>query len=177
MVTRKNGIATHQLSSVTLDDKGDEREEENDPTPTEKAQPESAAPIFCRLCQNTLNEQEVSRTLRGSTAEPVLCDACLHPVAQAPQSTGKRKRASHPQSEPSAKRVRLKTTTDNADGLEILKQSLSFEMNEQENRATRQLFETLKRTNIRIKQTLYKAAGQSGSKRTAHILRQGLCVL
>ena len=49
-----------------------------------------------------------------------------------------------------------KTTTDSAEALEILKQSLSFEMNEQENKAARQLFETLKRTNIRIKQTLYK---------------------
>ena len=215
MVTRKNGIATHQLSPVTMDDKGDEREEENDRPPTEKAQPESAVPISCQRCQNTLNEQEVSRILIGSTVESVLCDACLHPLAQAPQSagkgkaarnrarpakvegrhmqppqktprlpdkgpeagrplwdytiqtlaareapsekrTGKRKQASHPPSEPSAKRVRLKTTTDSAEALEILKQSLSFEMNEQENKAARQLFETLKRTNIRIKQTLYK---------------------
>ena len=76
--------------------------------------------------------------------------------APSEKRTGKRKQASHPQSEPSAKRVRLKTTTESADPLEILKQSLSFEMNEQENRAARQLFETLKRTNIRIKQTLYK---------------------
>ena len=147
------GIATHQLSFVTLNDKGDEREEENDPPPTKKAQPESAAPISCRWCQNTLNEQEVSRILRGSTAEPVLCDACLHSLAQAPQSagkgkaagkrarpaqaegrhmplwdytiqpqaareapsekrTGKRKQDSHPQSEPSAKRLRLKITSD-----------------------------------------------------------------
>ena len=219
IVTRKNGIATHQLSFVTLDDKGDEREGENDPPPTEKAQPESAVPISCQRCQNTLNEQESSRILRESTAEPVLCDTCLYSVAQALQSTGKRKttrkaarkrarpvqaevghmqpppktprlsdkgpeegrplrdytiqtqaageepsenrtgkrkQASHPQSEPSAKRVRLKTTTESAEALEILKQSLSFEMNEQENRAARQLFETLKRTNIRIKQTLYK---------------------
>ena len=76
--------------------------------------------------------------------------------APSEKRTGKRKQASHPQSEPSAKRIRLKTTTDSAEALEILKQSLSFEMNEQENRAARQLFETLKRTNIRIKQTLYK---------------------
>ena len=219
MLTRKNGITTHQLSFVTLNDKGDEREEENDPPPTEKAQPESAVPISCQRCQNTLNEQEVSRILRGSTAEPVFCDACLHSVAQAPQGigkrkatrkaarkrarpaqaedghvqpqqkiprlsdkgpeegrptwdytiqtqatreapsekrTGKRKQVRHPQSEPSAKKVKLKTAADSAEALEILKQSLSFEMNEQENRAARQLFETLKRTNIRIKQTLYK---------------------
>ena len=205
MVTRKNGITTHQLSSVALNDKGDEREEENDPPPTEKVQPESAAPIPCWRCQNTLNEQELSRTLRGRTAaEPVLCDACLHPVAQAPKSTGKRKaarkrarpaqaedghmhpqqkiprlsdkgpeegrplrdytiqtqaakeapsekrtgkrkQASHPQSEPSAKRVRLKTTTESADPLEILKQSLSFEMNEQENRASKTTLRNLKK--------------------------------
>ena len=153
---------------------------------TEKAQPKSAAPIPCWRCQNTLNEQEMSRILRGSTAEPVLCDTCLHSVAQASQSTGKRKaarkrtrpvqaegghmplwdytiqtqaareapsekrtgkrkQARHPQSELSAKRVRLKTAADSAEALEILKQSLSFKMNEQENRAARQLFETLKR--------------------------------
>ena len=76
--------------------------------------------------------------------------------APSEKRTGKRKQASHSQSEPSAKRIRLKTTTDSAEALEILKQSLSFEMNEQENKAARQLFETLKRTNIRIKQTLYK---------------------
>ena len=91
MVTRKNGIASHQLSSVTLDDKGDEREEENDPPPTKKAQPESVVPISCQRCQNTLNEQEMSRILIGSTVESVLCDACLHSVAQAPQDIGKRK--------------------------------------------------------------------------------------
>ena len=91
MVTRKNGIASHQLSPVTLDDKGDEREEDNDPPPIEKAHPEFAATISCRLCQKTLNEQEVSRILRGSTAESVLCDACLHSVAQASQRTGKGK--------------------------------------------------------------------------------------
>ena len=76
--------------------------------------------------------------------------------ASSEKRTGKRKQASHPQSELSAKRVRLKTTIDSAEALEILKQHLSFEMNQRENRAARQLFETLKRTNIRIKQTLYK---------------------
>ena len=80
---------SHALSSHT----GDERED--DPPPTKKARSEPADPIACSQCQKTLNEQEVTRVLGGSTAESVLCDDCLHSASQTlPQETsGKRKAA------------------------------------------------------------------------------------
>ena len=89
-------LSSHILSSHILSShKGDERGDE--PPPAKKARLEPADSIFCSLCQNTLNEQEVTRVLRGSTAEPVVCDVCLHSASQAlPQAlsqeiTGKRK--------------------------------------------------------------------------------------
>ena len=98
--SRQNGADFHHPSAVLSSHilsshKGGERGDE--PPPAKKARLEPADSIFCSLCQNTLNEQEVTRVLRGSTAEPVVCDVCLHSASQAlPQAlpqeiTGKRK--------------------------------------------------------------------------------------
>ena len=80
-------LSSHILSSHKGHERGDE------PPPAKKARLEPADSIFCSLCQNTLNEQEVTRVLRGSTAEPVVCDVCLHSASQAlpHEITGKRK--------------------------------------------------------------------------------------
>ena len=100
---------SHALSSHT----GDERDD--DPPPTKKARSEPVDPIACSRCQKTLNEQEVTRVLQGSTAEPVICDDCLHSASQTlPQETsGKRKatrkRARSDQAAPEPKRSRKRT--------------------------------------------------------------------
>ena len=111
--TRQNGAdyhytshaPSHALSSHT----GDERDD--DPPPTKKARSEPVDPIACSQCQKILNEQEVTRVLGGSTAEPVVCDDCF-PASQAfPQETsGKRKatrkRVRSDQAAPEPKRSR-----------------------------------------------------------------------
>ena len=125
-----DGEAFHHSSPAASSDKRDEREKgEDSPPPAEKALPEPAVSIICNLCQKTLNEQEVARVLQ-STAEPVVCDACLLSLPQgtsgkrkvarkraqsnlaAPESkrsksqAEKRKQSSSRQRRPTAKRVR-----------------------------------------------------------------------
>ena len=89
---RQSGIDLHHTPPASSGHKEDEREEDNLP-PAKKAQPESAAPVACSLCQTTFSEQEMTRVLQGSKAEPVVCDACLHTASQTlPKKTsGKRK--------------------------------------------------------------------------------------
>ena len=109
--TRQNGADCHHTSHATSSYKGDKREDD-DPPPTKKARPEPVDPIACSRCRKTLNEQEVTRVLRGSTAESVICDDCLHSASQTlPQETsGKRKatrkRVRSDQAAPEPKRSR-----------------------------------------------------------------------
>ncbi len=126
-----DGETFHHLPPAVSSDNGDEREEgDGTPPPAKKARMEPAASVTCSLCQKTLNEQEVARVLQ-STAEPVVCDACLLSLPQgtsgkrkaarkraqsdlaAPESkrsksqTEKRKQSSSRQRKPAARRVRL----------------------------------------------------------------------
>ena len=137
MIAQKNGVASHHLTPAALDHKEDESEREGDdnPPPAKKAQPGFTASVVCNRCKKNLNEQEVTRLLLGSTAEPVICDACLYSASQTlPQETtgkgkatrkrtrpgeaapepkrgksqpGKRKQGPGPQGRPAAKEVRL----------------------------------------------------------------------
>ena len=138
IVPQKRGLAAHHLSPVASDHEG----ERNDaPPPAKRIQPDPAAPVICSRCQKTLNEQEVTRALRGSTAELVACDACLHSDKSAPEpkrskgQSGKRKQDSNPQGGPA---------TDTVEGVEALRQSLGWKMNELECEAAEQLFTCLK---------------------------------
>ena len=184
IVAQKNGLTSHHLSSPASDHEG---EKDDDPPSAKRTQSDPAAPIACSRCQYTFNEQELTRALRGSTVEPVACDACLYPASQTlPQETtgkrkatrkrtrpdpaapqakrsksqaGKRKQTGNPQSEPAAKRVRLETresTTDTDEALDILKQHLAFEIDEQETEAAKQLFECLKNKKLKVKKSLWK---------------------
>ena len=112
--TRQNGADCHYTSHATShalsSHTGDERDD--DPPPTKKTRSEPVDPIACSQCQKILNEQEVTRVLRGSTAESVICDDCLHSASQTlPQETsGKRKatrkRVRSDQAAPEPKRSR-----------------------------------------------------------------------
>ena len=179
-----DGEAFHHSSPAASSDKRDERDKEGDsPPPAGKAQPVLAASIICNFCQKTLNEQEVARVLQGSTAEPVVCDACLLPLPQ--ETSGKRKAArkrtrpdlaapepkrsksqpkkrkqnSDHQDEPAAKRANLETEApsipDTVEELDKLQEALNFEMNDEESEAAKQLFEHLKRRKLKIKPSLY----------------------
>ena len=94
MVAQKNGVVSHHLTPVASDHNEGEREGDDEPPPAKKAQPGSDASVVCSRCQKTLHEQEVTRLLQGSTAEPVTCDACLYSASQTlPQeTTGKGRR-------------------------------------------------------------------------------------
>ena len=188
IVPQKSGLAAHHLSPAASDHEG---ERNDDPPPAKRTQSDPAAPVICGRCQKTLNEQEVTRVLRGSTAELVVCDACLHSDSKtlsqgatgkrkatrknprsdksAPEpkrsksQSGKRKQDSNPQGGPAAKRVRLEalaggeqSTTDTVEGVEALRQSLAWKMNELESEAAEQLFTCLKNKKLRVKATLYK---------------------
>ena len=184
IVAQQNGLTSHHLSPAASDHEG---ESDDDPPPAKRTQSVPAAPIACSRCQKALNEQALTRVLRGSAAESVTCDACLYPASQTlPQETtgkrkvtrkrtrpdpaapqakrsksqaGKRKQAGNPQGEPVAKRARLDTResiTGTVEALDILKQHLAFEMDEEETEAAKQLFERLKNKNLKVKQSLYK---------------------
>ena len=137
MAAQKNDVAYHHRTPAASDQKEGERERDDDPPPEKKAQPGSAASVVCSRCQKTIHEQEMTRLLQGSTAEPVTCDACLHSASQTlPQETtgkkkvarkrilpdeatpepkrgkiqpGKRKQGPVPRDRPAAKKVRLET--------------------------------------------------------------------
>ena len=184
IVAQQNGLASHHLSPAASDHEG---ERDDDPPPAKRAQSDPAAPIACSRCHKTLNEQALTRVLRGSTAESVACDACLYPASQTlPQETtgkrkttrkrtrpdpaapqakrsksqaGKRKQTGNPQNEPAAKRAKLDTresTTGTVVALDILKQHLAFEMDEQETEAAKQLFERLKNKKLKVKKSLWE---------------------
>ena len=95
-----DGETFHHLPPAASSDNGDEREEgDGTPPPAKKVRLEPAASVTCSLCQKTLNEQEVARVLQ-STAELVVCDACLSTLPTLPQETSSKRKAARKRARP-----------------------------------------------------------------------------
>ena len=146
IVAQKNGLASHHLSSPASDHEG---ERDDDPPPAKRTQSDPASQTLPK--ETTGKRKATRKRTRPAPAAPQ--------AKRSKSQAGKRKQAGNPQSEPAAKRARLETlesTTGTAEALDILKQHLAFEMNEEETKAAKQLFERLKNKNLKVKQSLYK---------------------
>ena len=146
IVAKKNGLAPHHLSPPASDHEG---ERDDDPPPAKRIQ--SDPPSQTHPQETTGKRKATRKRTRPDPAAPQ--------AKRSKSQAGKRKQTGNPQSEPPAKRARLDTrefTTDTVEALDILKQHLAFEMDEQETEATKQLFERLKNKKLKVKESLWK---------------------
>ena len=119
------------------------------PPPAKRTQSDPASQT---LPQETTGKRKATR--KRTRPDPAAPQA-KRSISQA----GKRKQVGNPQSEPAAKRARLDTwesITGTVEALDILKQHLAFEMDEQETEAAKQLFELLKNKKLKVKKSLWK---------------------
>ena len=184
IVAQKNGLASHHLSPAASDHEG-ERDDDPPPakrTQSDPAAPIACSRCQKTLNEQALTRVLPRSTAESVACDACLYPASqtlpkettgkrkatrkrTRPAPAAPQAkrsksqAGKRKQAGNPQGEPAAKRARLETqesTTGTVEGLDILKQHLAFEMDEQETEAAKQLFERLKNKKLKVKKSLWK---------------------